>query len=594
MPAPSEIRAAWLKHLFSTEPAGRPRAQAAVAGLCAALGLPAPRYFLWFDGPLDAAWAAALLLEPGGDPWRVIMRQAERTAAQRPTMERIRRRLIHSLAQPDWPGVLAAAGSSTETYLRGARIFETRLSLYPDVQTLRRSSTFSDDDDLHRAERHFRGPNGVLGGQESGRPVGLLLNYSDLSLYPLSIMAADEAQAAGGAVPPLLAALWEIARSSGPWFGFEHAVILTDRPAEIHLNDRLLLHGGDGPAAVYRDGWRVYAWEGEAVEKPGPPEPFFVPVPPRAGKRIAPPAPRPARRATARKVPARKAPAREATPGGNPYLDRYLAGDYERVWADLIALGPAVREAPHAAGAQLVAQETMRRVAANVRTLVERLRSIGYRFKTEGMWLDEFAGRAEQVLDLAETLGQGESKVHHRLKQSVARRRRERKPSDYEIRAHVPPGPQTPEQLRQLDELAGPVPLSLAAFYEIVGSVDLIGYHPTISPPDSGGYFLPDPLVVFPLDAMLLEYDELSGANYGRITLAPDAYHKADFSGGAPYEMALPDARADGELLNEPHKLFFVDYLRLAFRHGGFPGYEGIDRGVPAEIVMLAQGLQPF
>ncbi|MGO9262401.1 MAG: DUF6745 domain-containing protein [Bryobacteraceae bacterium] len=599
MPSPAEIRAAWLAQLFSTEPADRPRAQAAVAGLYAALGLPAPRHFLWFDGPLDAAWAAALLIARTGHPWDVILRLPDRTAAQRATMERIREHLRHAMAAPDWPGVLAAAGSSLES-LDGKRIFEARLSLYPDVQTLRRSSTFSDDDDLHRAEGHFRGiARGVLGLQESARPVGVLINHSPLSLYPVSIMAADEAQAAGGAVPPLLAALWEIACSSGPWFGFEHAVILTDRPAEIHLNDRLLLHSADGPAAVYRDGWRVHAWEGEAVEKPGPPEPFFVPIPPRAGSRSARPAPRPARKATARKVPARRAPARKAPtrkarPGGVPYLDRYLAGEYQQVWADLIALGPAVREAPHAAGAQLVAQETMRRVAANVRTVVGRLHSIGYRFKTQGMWLDQFAGRAEQVLDLAETLGQGESKVHHRLKQSVAQQRRERKPSDYEIRAHVPPGPQTPEHLRQLDELAGPVPLSLAAFYEIVGSVDLMGYHPAISPPDSRGYFLPDPLVIFPLDAMLLEYDELSEANYGRITLAPDAYHKADFSGGAPYEMALPDARADGELLNERHKLFFVDYLRLVFRHGGFPGYEGIDRDVPAEIVMLGQGLQPF
>jgi hypothetical protein len=54
--------------------------------------------------------------------------------------------------------------------------------------------------------------------------------------------------------------------------------------------------------------------------------------------------------------------------------------------------------------------------------------------------------------------------------------------------------------------------------------------------------------------------------------------------------MAIPDLRADGELLNERHQLFFVDYLRLCFRFGGFPGYDGAAK-VPAEIATLSAGL---
>ena len=59
-------------------------------------------------------------------------------------------------------------------------------------------------------------------------------------------------------------------------------------------------------------------------------------------------------------------------------------------------------------------------------------------------------------------------------------------------------------------------------------------------------------------------------------------------------DVALPDLRADGKLLNERHRLFFVDYLRLCFRFGGFPGYEGIDRGIPAQIAALSEGLLQF
>ena len=77
------------------------------------------------------------------------------------------------------------------------------------------------------------------------------------------------------------------------------------------------------------------------------------------------------------------------------------------------------------------------------------------------------------------------------------------------------------------------------------------------------------------------------------IIIAPDDLHKADTSGGEPYEIAVPELRADGPLLWERHQLFFVDYLRLVFRFGGFSGYEGIDP-IPTELASLSQDLMPF
>jgi hypothetical protein len=77
------------------------------------------------------------------------------------------------------------------------------------------------------------------------------------------------------------------------------------------------------------------------------------------------------------------------------------------------------------------------------------------------------------------------------------------------------------------------------------------------------------------------------------ITIAPDDLHKSNTSGGPPYEIAVPDLNADGRLLNERHDLYFVDYLRTAFRFGGFPGYDGIDP-VPEDLTVLKQGLLAF
>jgi len=55
----------------------------------------------------------------------------------------------------------------------------------------------------------------------------------------------------------------------------------------------------------------------------------------------------------------------------------------------------------------------------------------------------------------------------------------------------------------------------------------------------------------------------------------------------------VPDPAADARVLNERHHLLFVDYLRLCFRFGGFPGYEG-QITVPAEIDRLRSGLREF
>src|SRR6266849_6050327 len=63
-----------------------------------------------------------------------------------------------------------------------------------------------------------------------------------------------------------------------------------------------------------------------------------------------------------------------------PYLERYLAGEYELVWDELVALGAEVREEPLYSDALAVARETMRRVRKNLEMLIPRLVTIGYQF----------------------------------------------------------------------------------------------------------------------------------------------------------------------------------------------------------------------
>jgi hypothetical protein len=62
------------------------------------------------------------------------------------------------------------------------------------------------------------------------------------------------------------------------------------------------------------------------------------------------------------------------------YLDRYRAGEQTEVWAELVALGPAVRQEPLLSDALAIARETMHRVRENTERLIPRLEHTHYQF----------------------------------------------------------------------------------------------------------------------------------------------------------------------------------------------------------------------
>lgn len=209
------------------------------------------------------------------------------------------------------------------------------------------------------------------------------------------------------------------------------------------------------------------------------------------------------------------------------------------------------------AEADAVAHETMERVRANVECLIELLPATGY----------QFTPASDTV-------------------------------------AYRPPVSGVGEQLAQLEEVVGVLPLALRAWYEVVGEVSLIGRHP------AWDYEYNDALVVrAPIEYVLTEHDHWDanrGSEWDRgaftIDLSPDYLHKANVSGGAPYSMSVPNESADGLLLWERHQTTFVNYLRICFQWAGLPGW---DRGAlygwavpptppPAELAELAHSLLPI
>ena len=632
MKSAADTRAEWLQYLVSTSPADRPRAEAAVRRLYTAAGFAEPRHVLWFDSPFEASWAVAVLVAPHHHLWSQRLAPGSVSRDDRPRVDRARSALGTALGLSDWNAVLGTVGGPMGMHLQfppvpsrlfQMKIVEARFGLTTDVSNM--FVVHDDSDDLQRAEdRYWGGNRGVLGSALHCPTTDSLIGQSFFNDYSFSTMADDEHRVGGREAPAIMRAAWDVARSSGMWWPFENAAIMSDRPAELHVNDRKLLHREDGPAVTYRDGWRVYAWNGKAV-----PERWIMDtasVPPREYKGFDPtftkfaqsramPVEKKKRakpgsilKATLPSDPAARLDQLRAHAGGRlPMYDRYQAGAHREVWQELIALGTGVREDPHAADALAVAYETMRRVNENVRTLVDRLANLGYTFAVG--WATSTAPQVvmgpggqrmdvdQLVRELRGSKGAAGSPHIAGLFDLMAKAgdllgaQAKAKPGGAGApgRPHVPPSAGARDKVASFEKEFGPLPLSLRVFYEVVGEVDLTGSHPTLDPP--GNPVAPDPLVVYGLDEGIVEFDEDDeDETPSAITIAPDDLHKTNTSGGAAYEMTIPDLRADGELLNERHHLFFVDYLRLCFRFGGFPGYDGAAL-VPKEIATLSEGL---
>jgi hypothetical protein len=281
------------------------------------------------------------------------------------------------------------------------------------------------------------------------------------------------------------------------------------------------------------------------------------------------------------------------------YLERYRQGECEQMWAELVALGERVRSEPLYTDALAVARETMRRVSHNIELLIPRLETIGYKF------------------------GYG--------------------PTDPDEAAWVPPGPPpyTPpnldvkERIAELERQAGVLSLSIRAFYELVGSVNFVGNppedwgdlgqeqwisepmanyrkeHPVydeaafdqllsehlveVDPDDQDSYpedYGLDPLYVGPIAILSQVHESHSEVDKSFATsIAPDHLTKFRHSGSGAYEIVIPNGAADAPLEWEWHHTTFVNYLRICFRWGGFPGLERAAKPPMEDLAYLTEGL---
>ncbi len=243
--------------------------------------------------------------------------------------------------------------------------------------------------------------------------------------------------------------------------------------------------------------------------------------------------------------------------------EQYQKGFHQEVYDELLAMQEQIND-PHLYEEALsITRAIMRRVRSNIELLIPRLHTMGYLFRKGGFW-DNFSP-------------EGKARIE----------------TEYPI--FQPPTPETLEHVAVLEKLVGPLPLSLKCWFEEVGSVNLIGLFP--SNEHAYGPVL-DPLYVDSVEMVLqvvTRFMEIAGWEEEPVLLlAPDRFHKYGYSGAGSYNIALPCTALDAPFLDEPHYTTFINYLRLCFRWGGFPGLEGDNRLTHDELDFLTKDLLPF
>jgi hypothetical protein len=236
------------------------------------------------------------------------------------------------------------------------------------------------------------------------------------------------------------------------------------------------------------------------------------------------------------------------------FFRRYMQGDYQNVYNEIIALGEQIFSFPSLQDDTIeVTKEIMRRARFNLESiLIPRLHTLGYRF-------------GDGLEDYPDNLPSEELALIQR---------------DHPV--FLPPVPTTAMWLEELDQMTGGLPLSLRYWYEEVGQVNLIGSFPSSLiqcerefQDYKGGYPL-DPLSINSLEEVraLVEHQKSEAVweEEPVIPLSLDGDFKFGYSGSGEYGIMVPCRAMDGDLLLEPHATTFINYLRLCIRRGGFPG----------------------
>jgi hypothetical protein len=178
-------------------------------------------------------------------------------------------------------------------------------------------------------------------------------------------------------------------------------------------------------------------------------------------------------------------------------------------------------------------------------------------------------------------------------------------------RVHILPEPDVADWAAKFESQGIYLPIALQAWLQEVGTVNLMGTDKSWPCSGYSGFgqkevWYADPLVVeVDKDLIYSEFENwksqceeegIQEAGPFCIPFAPDDLHKANISGGLPYELCAAHPVLDPIVLNERHCFSFVAHIRHAFSWAGFPGFEIIGSNrIPIDFLNeIRNGLEPL
>ncbi len=270
------VRASWLAVGRCALLADRARAEHGVTLAYEAAGLPPPRQTLWMPSPRAGFMAATVLLladrvpgEPGlrawlreqagPDLWDRTLQTAE-GGVGRLVCDEVDGRVLAQVG----PRVVRRVGR------RHWKVLQNALQVPLAELVWDRVGQQVSDAVQHaawggRSSETWRAVSGLV-VQLAGPHSPELLDRSPLGQHDAAVLALLEGTAEIfdlDCCEPIRG-LTEIACSSGWWWPFEHAVVLTERPRVLLLDGEGRLHREGGPALHYEDDLAVWSVHGQA------------------------------------------------------------------------------------------------------------------------------------------------------------------------------------------------------------------------------------------------------------------------------------------------------------------------------------------
>ncbi|MEU3300026.1 DUF6745 domain-containing protein [Streptomyces sp. NPDC006678] len=224
----------WRAVAAATGQADRAAAEEGVRLAYRTAGLAEPERFVWAASPRAGATAVRYLEDAGRS-----VREEVRTL---PWAEE-RRRVHDALGPAGWTELW---GSS------GALLWESTRAL---AERIRAGVADSCAD-----EAAALAPGDAEAAADAERKaVRLVLLDAVLGQHDAAWLAAFEGRG------DRLTGLARVAEHAGWWWPFEKAVVICERPVELHRDEAGRLDRGDGPALAFSDGFELHAWRGMPV-----------------------------------------------------------------------------------------------------------------------------------------------------------------------------------------------------------------------------------------------------------------------------------------------------------------------------------------